>query len=139
MSDGARPHTDEVDASAQPADYAAFGPRGVNDIFLRDKFVLAFGAPLLNHDGGSDCEVRSLWWKVVALRGKQYSLPDGSVETRFVNMLSEEIERCTDCRQRSEREFIFTALVLQRNKMARKGKDVRPLLTRRMDMCMGGR
>ena len=134
MSDGARPHTDKVDARAQPAGYAVFGPRGVNNIFLRDKFVLAFCAPLVTHDGGSDGEVRSLWWKVVQVRGKQYSLAGGGAGTRFVNMLSEEIKRCTEGRQRSEQEFIFTALILQRNKMVLKGKDVRPLLTRKMDM-----
>ena len=35
-------------------------------------------------------------------------------------------------------EFLFTALVLQRNKSIRKGKDIRPLLTRRMDMWENG-
>ena len=54
-------------------------------------------------------------------------------------MLSEEIELCTEGRQQSEREFIFTALVLQRDKMVRKGKDIRPLLTRRMDMWEAGK
>ena len=106
---------------------------------LREKFKWAFGTPLLNHDGGSDCEVRSLWWKVVALRGKRYSLPDGGIGTSFVNMLSEEIERCMEGRQRSQREFIFTALVLQHNKMVSKGRDVCPLLTRRMDMWKAGK
>ena len=133
---------DGVDASGQCADDAAVRSHregGVNDTFLCEKFERAFGAPLLNHDGGSDCEVRSLWWKVVTLRGRQYSLPDGGIGTSFVNMLSEEIERCTDGRQRSEREFIFTALVLQRNKMVRKGRDVRPLLARRMDMWEVGK
>ena len=138
VSDRTCPHTDVVVANAQLADYATVGPRGLNDIFLRDQFVLAFGAPLVNHDGRCNCEVHTLWWKVVALRGKQYLLPDGGVWTWFVNMLSEEIERCTEGRQRSEREFIFTALVLQCNKMVRKGKDVCPFLTRRMDMWAAG-
>ena len=74
----ARP--DRVDASGQYVDDAAVEPQqecGANDIFLCKKFEWAFDAPLLNHDGGSDCEVRSLWWKVVVLRGKQYSLSDG--------------------------------------------------------------
>ena len=31
------------------------------------------------------------------------------------------------------------ALMLQRNKMVRKGKDVRPLLTRRIDMSEAGK
>ena len=136
------PHPDGVDAGSQYTDDTTVRPQqkyGVNDIFLHEKFKRAFGASLLNHDRGSDCEVHSLWWKVVALRGKQYLLPDGGVGTRFVSMLSEEIERYTKGQQRSEREFIFTALILQRNKMVSKGRDVCPLLTRRMDMWEAGK
>ena len=51
-----------------------------------------------------------------------------------MNMLLKEIEQCTDGRQASEWEFIFTVLILQRDKMVQKGKDIRPLLTRCMDM-----
>ena len=62
---------------------------GADEVFLSEKFMRAFGSPLLNHDGGPDSEIRSLWWEVVALRGKQYALPNGNVGTRFVNTLSE--------------------------------------------------
>lgn len=68
------------------------------------------------------------------LRGRQYSLPDGGIGTHFMNMLSEEIERCTIGQQKSKREFIFTALILQSNNMVRKGRGVCPLLSRGMDM-----
>ena len=54
--------------------------------------MLAFGARLLNHDGGSHPDVRFLSWKVVTLQDKQYSLPDGGIGTQFVNMLWDEIE-----------------------------------------------
>ena len=50
----------EVDANGQNAGDAAVRPQqecGANDIFPREKFERAFGAPLLNHDGGFDCEV----------------------------------------------------------------------------------
>ena len=47
-------------------------------------------------------------------------------------------ERCAAQQQSSEREFVLTALVLQRDKMVRKAKDIRPLLTRRMDMWEAG-
>ena len=110
----------------------------INDRFVKEKFQEAFGAPLLNSEGGPDSELRKIWWKATALRGKQYQLPGGNVGTRFVNLLAVEIERCTAKRQPSEREFIFTALVLQRNKMVKKAKDIRPLLTRRMDMWEAG-
>ena len=106
--------------------------------FLRKTFERAFGATLVNDEEDPDSDVRTLWWKTVELRGKQYQLPHGNVGKRFLNILSEEIERCTAGRQTSEREFIFTALVLQRDKMVRKAKDIRPLLSRRMDMWEAG-
>ena len=74
----------------------------MNDTFVCEKFELAFGAPFLNHDGGFDCEVCSLRWKVVTLRGTQFFQPDGSIGKCFMNMLSEEIERCPNVWQRSE-------------------------------------
>ena len=116
-------------------------PQGTkcNDDFLRTTFERAFGAPLVNGDGGPDSDIRKLWWKTVELRGKQYELPNGNVGKRFVNILAEEIERCTAGRQPSEREFVFTALILQRDRMVRKAKDIRPLLSRRMDLWEAGR
>ena len=68
------------------------------------------------------------------LRRKQYEMQHGNAGKRFLNILSEMIERCTAGRKTSEREFIFTALVLQLDKTVRKAKDIRPLLSRRMDM-----
>ena len=111
------------------------------DSFLEDKFWLAFGAPLVNDDSGPESGERSLWWEVVRLRGKQYSLPHGRCGTRFLNMLANEIEACTRGRQTSEREFLFTALIdiLQRDKIVTKSRDIRPLLSRRMDMWDAGR
>jgi len=108
--------------------------------FLDEKFERAFGAKLLNHSGGvEDSEARSLWWGAVALGGKQYALPNGGVGTRFVNMLSEQIELNNEGRQSSEWEFVFTALILQRNKMVRKAKDIRPVIMRRLDLWEQGR
>ena len=108
-TDGGRssgcPCPNGVNSSGQHAGDTAVGPHqedGANDTFLREKFAQAFGTPLLNHNGGSDCEVCSLWWNVVVLRGRQYLLPDGGIGTRFVNTLSEEIERCMDGRQKSK-------------------------------------
>ena len=34
--------------------------------------------------------------------------------------------------------FLFSMLVLQRDKMVKKGRDILPLLTRRLDMWEGG-
>ena len=113
-----------------------------NEEFLREKFEQAFGAPLVNEAGDDLAEVsatRQLWWRVVALKGRQYTLPDGNVGTRFVHLLSAEIEKCTLGRQCSEVEFVLVALVLQRDKMVKSGKDIRRLLNRRMDLWEAGR
>ena len=104
------------------------------------KFLEAFGAPLVNMEAeiGPQPEIHVLWQRTVPLRGKQYALPDGNVVTRFINILAEEIELANNKRQPSERELIFPALMLQRDKMIRKAKDIRPLLSRRMDMWEAG-
>ena len=104
---------------------------GIDDPFLKEKFARAFGVPLLNSAGGDDAlDVCSLWCGTVSLKGRQYVLPNGGVGTRFVHMLSEVIERCNEGRQRSQWEFAFPPLVLQWDKMVRKGKDICPLLAR---------
>ena len=82
-------------------------------VFLNEHFQRAFGATLVNSEGGPDSGTGSIWWKFVALWGKQYTLPDGNVGTRFINILEEEIEKSNEKKQASEKEFIFTALVLQ--------------------------
>ena len=46
-----------------------------------------------------------------------------------MHVLAEKIERCTVNRQNLERQLLFSALVLQRDKMVRKAKDIRPLLS----------
>ena len=94
---------------------------------------------MLNDDGGPDSEERQLWWKIVRLRGKQYVLPNGSPAVRLVHMLAEEIEKCTAGRKSSECEFLFTTLILQRDDMVTKARDIRPLLARRMDLWEAGR
>ena len=52
---------------------------GSNEVFLCEKFIQTFGSSLLNHDSGHDSEIRSLWWKVIPLIGKQYALLNGEL------------------------------------------------------------
>ena len=105
--------------------------------FLERMFQEAFGASPVNTEGGPDSATRAIWWDAVSLRGKQYARPDGNAGTRFV--LADEIESCNTGRQPSEREFIFTSLVLQHNKAVCKAKDIRPMLMRRMNGHVGKR
>ena len=109
------------------------------DPFLREKFTQAFGAPLINSEGGTDSEIHKVWWHAVALRRNQYSQPDGAIGTRFVHMLSAELEAYTTGRQSSEADFVFISLILQQDKMVWWGCDIRRLLARRMDMWDAGR
>ena len=107
-----------------------------------EKFDLAFGAEFNVSDDialpPAVTTARSVWSEAVALQGKQYELPDGRVGTRFVHMLAVELERLAAGRQSSERVFLFSMLVLQRDKLVKKGRDIHPLLTRRLDMWEGG-
>ena len=82
--------------------------------FLQRKFTQAFGAPF-NVEENPVYVDRSLWWEATSLRGKQNALRDGRVGTRFVRILAEEIERCIGGRQNSERQLLFSALVLHRD------------------------
>ena len=82
-------------------------------MFLDEQFYAVFGVPLLNKDEGPDSNDRKLWREIVRLSGKQYTLPGERVGTRFVNMLGSEIESSTAGRQSSDREFLFTSLILQ--------------------------
>ena len=113
----------------------------VTDDFVTNKFTQAFGADLIRSDGSSldvDGEIRSFYLEMVKLRGKQYQLPDGPVGRKFCDILASEIERYNQGLQKSEREFLFTALILQKKKSIKSGKEVRALLKRRMDLWEKG-
>ena len=63
LADDGCPRPEGVDTSGQYTVDLAVEPQkecGADDIFLHEKFEWAFGAPLLNHDRGFDCEVCSL-------------------------------------------------------------------------------
>ena len=90
-------------------------------------------------EGGELDEIGLLHLEMGKLRGRQYFLPDGNVGKRFVNRLASEIEKNVNGLQHSERQFLFTALILQRKKSVHSGKDIRDLLKRRMDMWEEGK
>mmetsp|Transcript_28475 Transcript_28475/g.37231 ORF Transcript_28475/g.37231 Transcript_28475/m.37231 type:complete len:115 (-) Transcript_28475:1859-2203(-) len=75
-----------------------------------------------------------MYLEMVELSQRQYTLPDGNVGKRFFNLLAGEIEKRNNGLKISEVELLYTALILQRKRMINRGKDIRPLLQRRMDM-----
>ena len=60
-----------TDLLTRTSTYNAEVPESGKDTSLNEKFLLAFGVPMLNDDGEPDSEERQLWWKMVRLRGKR--------------------------------------------------------------------
>ena len=57
---------DESGAGNRHTDGNAVYDRGgdcADDVFFQEKFMWAFDAPLVNHEGDADSEARSLWWQ----------------------------------------------------------------------------
>ena len=87
------------------------------DDFANKKFLQAFGARMVREDGDDNDEFRKMYLEMVELSGRQYSLPDGNVGKRFVNLLAAEIEKRNNGLQNSEVELLFTSLILQRKRL----------------------
>ena len=101
---------------------------------LRNRMEKAFGGVILNTDGGdSDDKWFCRWKQLVSLFSNLYDLPGGNVGKDFVGLLADEISMLTEKRVNSERFIIFCRVVLQRDRMVKKGDDVCLLLKRRID------
>lgn len=101
---------------------------------LRSKMEKPFGGVMLNTNGGdSDDKWFCRWKQLVSLFGNLYDLPGGNVVKEFVGLLPDEISMLTEKRVNSERFIIFCRIVLQRDRLVKKGSDVRRLLKRRID------
>ena len=73
------------------------------------------------------------WRKVVTVRGNHYILPRGSIGRDIIDRLAEEIICLSRQTAPSERVIVFLAVMMQRDKMVKKGADIRRLLKRTMD------
>lgn len=103
--------------------------------FMQNLFIRGFNAPLINSDGGGEEDEWHLRWKsAMRLQGRQYSLPQGSVGRKFVDILANEIQTVIRRVNSSEKIFFFCATVLQKDKLINIGSDIRRLITKRMDM-----
>ena len=78
------------------------------------------------------------WKKIVQLQGKQYDLPGGAIGMKYFELLSKEVTQLACSNYPADRFIVFCAVVLQRDRMIRKGNDIRRVLENRMAMwCRG--
>ena len=91
----------------------------------------AFGDSLAMEGSGEDVWVQ-YWRKVVTFRGKHNSLPRGSIGREFIDLLAEEINCLSRQSTPSERVIVFVAVLMQKDKMVKKGAEIRRLLARRV-------
>ena len=60
--------------------------------YINDLSYNAYGAPLVQSDGGSHCSVWCKRWSIIIQHGGlHYSLPSGSVGRHYVEQLNEEM------------------------------------------------
>ena len=64
----------------------------------------------------------------------RYDLPGGAVSRRYVDILSEEVSQVTAGNYSSDRLIVFSTCILQKDRMIRKGVDIRRVLKQCMMM-----
>jgi hypothetical protein len=99
----------------------------------------AFGARL-NQSAPfcSNGEWYQRWLTIVHLDNKLYHIPGGSIGRQYVDLLCSETTLLAEGTYSSERLMVFSAVMLQRDRLVRKGIDIRRVLRRRMGMWQDG-
>ena len=106
-----------------------------SDTSLDHMMMKAYGATLLHSDGGSrNSQWCQRWSHMIQHRGKHYSLPGGSIGKKYIDILSEELHYLSAGAFPSERVIVFCSVMLQCDRLIRKGTDIRRLLERHMAM-----
>ena len=97
-----------------------------SDDFMNAKLTQAFGASILQSDGGGFDDQWGSWWiHACRMSGSQYDLPSGAVGREFVDILTSEVRLLIDNSAVSDHLIMFCPVMLQRNHMVRVGSDVR--------------
>ena len=78
------------------------------------------------------------WKKVCNLKGKQYNLPNGNTSIHFISLLTKEIEHVTKNEYPSERVIVYISVILQREKLVKRAKDIRILMSQRLTLWEAG-
>lgn len=74
------------------------------------------------------------WSAITHLKGRLYHVPGGSIGRKYVDLLSTEISHLAAGNYLSERLMVFSVVILQCNRMLRKGSDVRRVVERQLKM-----
>ena len=74
------------------------------------------------------------WLTITQLTGLHYFLPTGVVGRRYVTTLTVEIELLSQGIHASERLIVFSSVILQRDRMVKRAKEVRLTIDRRLSM-----
>src|SRR5436190_22073113 len=76
--------------------------------------------------------------KVCNSIGKQYNLPNGNTSIHFISLLTKEIEHVTKNEYPSERVIVYISVILQREKLVKRAKDIRILMSQRLTLWEAG-
>ena len=104
------------------------------DVVDPDTLMMKAYGDKFSRDKARDDVWFGYWNFVSRLKGKQYSLPGGAVGRKYVDLLSDEIGQVAAGNYTSDHVIVFSALILQRDKMITKSVDVRQVMERRMKL-----
>ena len=103
--------------------------------FVQQKMIQAYGVPLLNTEGEWTNDIwENIWKRIVALRGKLFTLPGGAISRNFFSTLAAEVLALSKGESKSEICICFPPLILQRDKNIGKTADIHRLISRRLDL-----
>ena len=95
----------------------------------------AYGDKLLNCDGGPRDSVWCQRWSVIVQHmGQHYSLPGGSIGKKYIDLLCEELQYLFLGIYHSERVIVFCSVMLQQDRLVRKGCGICHLLEKCMNL-----
>ena len=91
----------------------------------------AYGESLHQSEAVHETSWYQSWVSVTRLNGRLYNIPGGAFGLRYVDHLTIELSHFSAGNYPSERLIVFS-LILQRDRMVRKGSDVRQVIEKRL-------
>jgi hypothetical protein len=87
-------------------------------------------------DGGiaDDALWQGYWWQLVEHLSHLFDIPNDTLGKRIIELTAEGMEGLQKRKWNSERLLVFNQVMLQRTQNVKRAKDVKRLLTHRMDL-----